>query len=279
VTLKEWLIFAYGLVFATSTPYLKPKKRFLFPTATRAFDESLTFFLGGSGICARLGSLVVNANIEAAAVEWRGIAAGASDLVLSSVSGAFGGADEVRALGVSRVFAHVDAKDDSKVDAKRAAPSRRGVIGFDFVAVDSETVLSVGDETVRLIPVRGCATEADLVVFFEKRSVMMFGSLFVNRIHPVLQMGVAARVPSWISTLEELLARFSPAVCIPGEGEFGGADDVREFIRYLRSLTDPAIEFSFCRQNFDWMEIPRSTSLEENFDLLRHGAKTHASIR
>jgi hypothetical protein len=130
-----------------------------------------------------------------------------------------------------------------------------------------------------LIPVDGCATDSDLVVFFESRSVMMFGSLFLNRIHPVLTVGAAARVPKWIATLESLLERFSPQVCVPGEGQFASVDDVREFIRYLRALTDPAVEFSFCRQNFDWMEIPRFTSLEENFDILRRNVKTHASIR
>jgi hypothetical protein len=264
VNLKEWVIFAYGVIFATSTPYLKPKKRYLFPTAVRRFDDALTFFLGGSGICARLDSLVVNANLDEAAVEWRAIAAGASDLVLNSLSGAYGAASEVRAIGATRVYAHSDSPRD---------------VDFDFENVVSETVLSIGDETVRLIPVRGGATESDLVVFFEKRSVMMFGALFLNRIHPVLQMGVASRVPQWISTLEDLLARFSPAVCVPGEGEFGSVADVREFIRYLRSLTDPSVEFSFCRQNFDWMEIPRFTSLEENFDILRRNVKTHASLR
>ncbi len=267
MNLKEWLIFAYGVIFATSTPYLKPKKRYLFPTKVEPFDSELTFFLGGSGICARMGSLVVNANLDSAAREWSGPARGATDLVLSSLTGAFGSAKEVRALEVSRVFAA--ALRDQSLDAAEGLP---------VVRVESEMVLTFGDETVRLIPVFDAATGSDLVVFFESRSVMMFGSLFVNRIHPVLQMGVATRVERWISVLEELLQRFSPRVCVPGEGFFGDAGDVREFIRYLRSLSDPNVEFSFCRQNFDWMEIPRFTSLEENFDILRRNVKTHASL-
>jgi hypothetical protein len=264
VNLKEWVIFAYGVIFATSTPYLKPKKRYLFPTAIMPFDKELTFFLGGSGICARLGSLVVNANLNEAADEWRAHSEGATDLVLSSLSGAFGGAKEVQAIGATTVYAHSDLPIET---------------GFSFRNVRTETVLSIGDEAVRLIPVSGCASESDLVVFFEKRSVMMLGSLFVNRIHPVLQMGVSARAARWISALEELLVRFKPSVCVPGEGQSGGPEDVREFIRYLRSLTDPSVEFAYCRQNFDWMEIPRFTSLEENFDILRRNVKTHASIR
>jgi hypothetical protein len=109
--------------------------------------------------------------------------------------------------------------------------------------------------------------------------MMMFGALFANRIHPVLKIGVAPRATEWIATLEDLLTRFSPEICVPGEGDIGSGDDVREFVRYLRALTDDSVEFSECRKKFDWMEIPRTTSLEENYDILRRNVKTHTSIR
>ena|GEM_PF-1768282 len=281
MNLKEALIFAYGVIFATSTPYIKPKKRFLFPTATWKLDQSLTFFLGGSGICARLNengeNLIVNTNLGSAADQWRAdmTALGGfsgSTLVLNSLNGAFGGVEEVRALEPSRVFAHADATSE---DSEFASIMKDVAI----TNVEKELELQVGDETVLLIPIEGCATESDLIVFFKKRSVMMFGALFLNRIHPVLKHGVALRAPKWIAALEELLAKYDPQICVPGEGEAGSAADVREFIRYLKSLTDPSVEFSFCRQNFDWMEIPRFTSLEENFDILRRNVKTHTSLR
>ena len=283
MNIKEALLFVYGIIFATSTPYLKPKNRFLFPTATFKFDvekfnSSLTFFLGGSGICAHLrsgaDSFLVNANIGVAAEQWRSDMAtiggfANATLTLSSINGMFGTRDVVSALGtLQKIYVHAERADELQ--------------GFSPLILDnilSETVLQIGGETVRLIPVNGCATESDLVVFFEKRSVMMFGSLFVNRIHPQLKTGVSPRVSKWVATLQELLARFSPVVCVPGEGEFGTADDVHEFIRYLKTLTDPALDFSFCRKNFDWMEIPSATSLEENFDTLRLNVKTHTSIR
>jgi hypothetical protein len=282
MNLKEALLFAYGVVFATSTPYLKPKNRFLFPTATSKFDtdkydSSLTLFLGGSGICAHLRSaadtFLVNANNGAAAEQWRsemGKVGGFSNatLALSSIGGTFGTCDIVSALKpVQKVYVHAERADG--LDSFTSLPLEN---------ISRETVLQIGGETVRLIPVDGCATESDLVVLFEKRSVMMFGSLFVNRIHPVLEVGVSSRVSKWIATLEELLVRFSPVVCVPGEGVVGGVQDVQEFIRYLKSLKDPSVEFSFCRKNFDWMEIPRSTSLEENFNTLRLNMKTHTSI-
>jgi hypothetical protein len=50
------------------------------------------------------------------------------------------------------------------------------------------------------------------------------------------------------------------------------------FISYLRDLSDPAVEFSRCRELYDWLEIPSHTSLEENFDLLREQKRTHATL-
>ncbi len=282
MNLKEAFLFVYGLIFATSTPYLKPKNRFLFPTATYKFDSdkfdsSLTLFLGGSGICAHLKSgadkFLVNANIGVAAAQWRadmksiGGFANAT-LALSSINGMFGTHEIVSALeAVRKVYVHAERAEE--LESFSPLPLEN---------ISRETVLQIGGETVRLIPVDGCATESDLVVFFEKRSVMMFGSLFVNRIHPQLKAGVSPRVSKWVATLEELLARFSPAVCVPGEGVLGSAQDVHEFIRYLKSMTDPNVEFSFCRKNFDWMEIPSATSLEENFDTLRLNLKTFTSM-
>lgn len=285
MNIKEWLLFVYGIIFATSTPYLKPRKRFLFPTATwkfdgEAFGSALTLFLGGSGICAHLRAddgtvFMVNTNLDEAARQWRddlrsfGGYAGAS-VALSSLNGAFGTPESLAALGQpARVFVSREPLAEGSHDELGALP---------VVVVVQEMRVQVGGESVLLIPVRGAATGSDLVVFFEKRSVMMFGALFVNRIHPWLFHGVAGRASQWIDALEELMARFQPRVCVPAEGDVGDMDDVREFVRYLRALTDPAVEFSYCRKNFDWMEIPSATSLEENFDLLRRNVKTHASI-
>ena len=274
---REAVLLVYGLIFATSTPYLKPKKRFMFPTAVYKFDENLKFFLGGSGICAELRSdremLVVNTNQGDAARLWRDeIArdAGSRDfsVALNTIRGAFGNPSTLRELSSAKsVYVHSDFGESLEPFAS-----------FPVKTVTREIVLSIGDETVHLIPVSDAATGSDLVVFFEKRSVMMFGALFNNRIHPELSMGVASRGAHWIAALEELIAKYSPRVCVPGEGEFGTMAEVREFIRYLSSLMDPSVEFSYCRQNFDWHEIPSATSLEENYDILRRDVKTHTSL-
>ncbi len=280
MTPREAVLLIYGFIFGTSTPYLKPKNRYLFPTAIYRFDPQLTFFLGGSGICAEFRdgdrTIVINLNQGEASQLWvaelqRRGGIKSADVVLNSLSGVFGTHQILKDLSKARaLYVHTEIEDQ---------PFGLNDLAFEaIVKVDAETKLVIGDETIHLIPVSGCATTSDLIVFFEKRSVMMFGSLFSNRIHPELFHGAALRAQKWIATLEHLLQRFSPQICVPGEGEFGSADEVREFVRYLKCLTDPAVEFSFCRKNFDWIEIPSATSLEENFDILRRNVKTHTSL-
>ncbi len=273
---REAILLVYGLIFGTSTPYLKPKNRFLFPTAIFSFDKDLKFFLGGSGICAELRSgtdlLIVNTNQSDASNLWahelrRNGGIESSSLVLNSLNGVFGDATQVTSFAPRAVFAHAEDLNEHP-----------WLAGVPFKNVEHEITILVGDETVHLIPVSGCATTSDLVVFFEKRSVMMLGSLFSNRIHPQLYFGAAARAKHWIETLEMLMLKYAPAVVVPGEGQMGSIGDVQEFVRYLKALTDPNVDFSYCRENFDWTEIPSATSLEENFDILRRNVKTHTSM-
>ena len=81
-------------------------------------------------------------------------------------------------------------------------------------------------------------------------------------------------VANWIRNLEVLQARFQPIHIIPAEGDIADHQALLDFISYLKSLSDPKVEFSVCRETYDWIEIPGQTSLEENFDLLRENIRS-----
>ncbi len=272
---REAVLLVYGLIFGTSTPYLKPKNRFLFPTTLRTIAPGLDLLLGGSGICAVLrGSralCVVNANRGDAGRKWRDEVRSASlpieTVIVNSLNGNFADSESLKAFSDAEVYFH---SADTALPAMPSELKTHNIV--------TETRLKIGDETIVLIPVDGAATTSDLVVFFESRSVMMFGALFYNRVHPELAVGASAKVLQWIKSLEMLMETFQPAVCVPAEGDIGTVADVREFIRYLKTLTDDRADFSYCRENFDWTEIPSTTSLEENYDTLRRNKKTHTSL-
>lgn len=276
MTFKEFIRFAYGLFMGTSTPLLKPAKRYLFRSQKVEWDEGFGLYLGGSCVCGllrnRTEALVINTNQDRAAAEfrqWVNEKTGSENLtvVLSSLAADFSGG-----LGV---FA----------DAKRilvAAPLERelkikyGEIAERVEVIATETVLEIAGERVHLIPVGPAATGSDLAVFLENRSVFFAGALYFNRIHPVLHSGFD--VERWKERLAFLLDRFHPKWVIPAEGDSGAESGAREFLAYLRDLTDPTVEFATCRSRYDWTEIPGHTSLEENFDLLREKKKTFTTL-
>lgn len=285
MNLKELIRFSYGLFMGTSTPFLKPTKRFLFPVHRHEVDRELGIFLGGSGLCGVLArgpeALVVNTNQGEPAKEFRQWvderkgSAPIKALVLNSVASDFS-----RGIGN---FLDVETIYVGPV----ASRSLRESIGelWERIAdrvriVREETVLELAGERVRLMPSAPAATESDLVVYLENHGALFLGPLFYNRIHPILRVGPGLQPETWIRRVDELLMRFPQAkVFVPAEGDIGTIEDVREFVSYLRSFTDPDVEFSACRQKFDWPEIPSYTSLEENFDLLREKIKSHTSLK
>jgi glyoxylase-like metal-dependent hydrolase (beta-lactamase superfamily II) len=145
-------------------------------------------------------------------------------------------------------------------------------------SVRTEMRFDFGDETVVLIPVGSSATESDLAVFFEKRSILFMGALFYNQIHPILRVGKGLQPQVWIRNFSMLMERFKPKTVIPAEGDLASFEDAQKFLNYLKDLTDSSVEFSQCRAKYDWPEIPSYTSLEENFDLLRDQIKSHTTL-
>lgn len=259
----------------TSTPYLKPTKRFLYPTATVEIDQKLVLFLGGSGVCAALGggndAILINTNQGVAAKGWqeelakREIAT-AAPLVLLSQSAEFSGGVALSA-DATKIYHAGNLRLPSEQVNQR------------FFHVEEELQIEVSGEAVQLIPLENCVTGSDLAVFLPSRSMLFLGPLFYNRIHPIVRFGEDLNPEKWIRTLRELMSRFKPEIIVPGEGDLANADDVEQFISYLVALTDTAVEFSYCRERFDWAEIPSLTSLEENFDMLRSRKKTHTTLR
>lgn len=274
---KEFLRFAYGLVMGTSTPFLKSKKRFLFPAHREQIDLEFGVFLGGSCLCGVIQGgddiLVVNVNQGTPAREFLGWVEekdvpGSATVVLTALRPDFAG-------GISL---YRDAKRILVGVRERALlPEGWGhELHSRAEFVTEEMIIDFGDERARLIPLAKGMNEAQLAVFLERRSALFLGPAFYNAIHPVLSLDVDLKV--WTTTLEKLLERFSPKVVVPGEGDLSNPEGVHRFVAYLKDLADPAVEFSYCRQNYDWMEIPNTTSLEENFEILRRSARKHVPM-
>ncbi len=271
---KEWLRFIYGMAMGTSVPYIKPTNRFMWPTALKKVDQQFGLFLGGSCVCgiykSESHSVVINTNAGAAAQQLHQIIEheykAPQYLVFNtSLSNDFISGNKnyppLTKYYIPKVSDQVlQAEWPNKPDA--------------IEKISEERIFKFDDENILVVPVLESASHIDLAVFFEKRKTLFLGALFFNHIHPILRPLEGMNVSNWIRNLEKLQERFKPELIIPAEGDPANAQEFKDFISYLKALSDPQIEFSECRKIYDWIEIPGQTSLEENFDLLRENIKS-----
>lgn len=248
MSLKRTLHFAWGLFMGTTVPYVKPARRPLWPSVGQPVDASFALFMGGTGNCGILfdskRTVLINANSGAGAVDLRAY--------LGMLTA--GAVEEIVGLAARAEF----VAGASVFETAR------------LVTSGSEVLQVPGDERIRVetVTVTG---ESTLVATLERRGWVFLGPLFFNRIHPPLSR--SCEIKAWASHLEALATQRPDAKFVPAEGDIGNADDLREFARYLRDLSNHDIEFSACRARYDWREIVGITSLEENFELLRQRSR------
>jgi hypothetical protein len=280
MSVRRFLHFAYGLMMGTSVPYIKAPRRFFIPQRQDEIAPGIWVQSGGSVNCVALvdgKGLMLNLGADVLAPSWRefmygttGLSAGVQVVVQGLSEDICGGLPLLRShLSSWTIAAPADELASSEI------PERELVEGA--VELSAESVFSVGRFRCRLIPAGLCVTPCDLVVFEETERVLFLGPLLTVGYHPILRHTRCVRPRAWAQRLEKLVADLQPRLIVPGEGPATcTVEDVDIFVRYLRALSDPAVEFASCRQNFDWPEIPETTSLEENFDILRIAAQEEA---
>ncbi len=260
-------------------------------------------------------AILINTNQATAAEDLR---AEIQKLGITKIKGIINTSMDVAFAGGNALFSNVGfiAAEDTLADsdlsgaAARASSTQKGRGGLEGDVVKA---IEFSGETLHLIPVDrfgnpparqsvpntgadqmtsqskktaadfhqssgGWSVSSELMVFLENRQILFTGGLFFNRIHPPLANLENVNLAKWACCLEEALKRYRPKIVVPAEGEVATPDDVTHFIAYLRALENPQIEFQECRRQFDWMEIPGHTSLEENFDWVRENLKTHTTL-
>lgn len=271
---KEFLRFLYGMFMGTSVQYIKPTKRHMFDTLWEKIDETAFVQHGGSSNCFVLrkqdSALVINSGHSGPAEKLAG---------------------QLKSIGINRVEILVATSlfQDFVSGWEKLEPEQvlvggypdarlREYFGERCAPVLTSKLIEWGDEKVEITPLATGFSTHDLAVFLHRRKILVLGGMFYNRIHPVVHPGLGFDVDSWVRQLRSLLERFKPEQVLPAEGDWGKIPDVELFARYLTDLTDPGVEFQYCRKNYDWIEIPSYTSLEENFDLLREKKKSHTTL-
>lgn len=150
--------------------------------------------------------------------------------------------------------------DDSTIVYNRAQAEELAESGREFIAMFSEfgpevaelladvdivqphetyegsTELDLGNRTVELRELGGAHTRGDQLVLLPEEGVLFAGDLVENRFFPIL-FGDVANGPAWIEALDRLEALGAGTV-VPGHGEVGGPELIRDLRAYLVDVRD-----------------------------------------
>lgn len=264
----------YGLAMGTSVHFIKPSKRHLWPTKWVTLSDSLTIQVGGSANSGILSSgsntLLVDVNSGVASNELKDKLQGkkiAKVLITSLQGDCYGG---VEFISTSEI---VLPQEDKNLK--------------DFLSQSNNTKIEIvkndfnfkwEDEEIFIHKISSTYTQSEIVVYLKNHNVVFMGPLFYNKIHPLLKIKEGLSVVGWINAIKKITTLYPTATYIPKEGSLGKLEDIKIFEQYLIDLSNPEVEFSHCRENYDWIEIPQITSLEENFDLIRSNVKNYVTI-
>jgi glyoxylase-like metal-dependent hydrolase (beta-lactamase superfamily II) len=101
-----------------------------------------------------------------------------------------------------------------------------------------EKVIKLGSETVRIRNMGRAHTWNDVVVYCEKRKLLVTGDLVFIDMHPALYTKSGANVASWIGVLDSLASRYKIKTLIPGHGKILDQTALAVMTDYFVSIGD-----------------------------------------
>lgn len=139
--------------------------------------------------------------------------------------------------------------------------------------VKDSLTLKLGDEILHLYSIGQAHTFADLVVWMEKRKILVTGDLVFNKINPALIKEDGSDVNKWIKALDGLFVNRSCEAVIPGHGELGGTEIINEMKQYFIDMKSAAGNSDRIKQiklkYKEWMNMPLMASTGRTIDFIK----------
>jgi glyoxylase-like metal-dependent hydrolase (beta-lactamase superfamily II) len=123
-----------------------------------------------------------------------------------------------------------------------------------------EKVIKIGSETVRIRNMGRAHTWNDVVVYCEKRKLLVTGDLVFLDMHPALYTKSGANVASWIGVLDSLSQKYKIKTLIPGHGKISDQTALAIMKDYFVSIGDaigkPEKQAELKKKYKDYFTIP-----------------------
>jgi glyoxylase-like metal-dependent hydrolase (beta-lactamase superfamily II) len=208
-------------------------------TETITYDPQLTIVLGGGGNSIVLTSedgkqcLVVDTKMAGAAKKLRKMATAPEITVINTHY-------HPDHLGGNVLYpsAHIVAGAYSQEQWKKNAGKNR--YPDETIQIGEEKVLTIGSERVHVRNVGRAHTWDDVVVYLEKRKLLVTGDILFLGKHPALVAQGGANVKSWMSVLDTVQNMYDVKTVVPGHGPVSDKASLGAMKEYFADAVDAA---------------------------------------
>jgi cyclase len=251
--------------------YLRPAYKWMATVESLKFDPQLTVYLGAGN------SIVLTSKDHSKALIVDTKMMGAAKKLKADVS--------ANAITIVNTHAHIDhtGGNDLYPTAKIisgeypkdqwAFESKKCRYPDETLKPGEEKILDFDDERVHIRSMGNAHTLNDVVVFLEKRKMLLAGDLMFNGMHPAVYEKSKCDTRLWSAALEDLLKRYDIAVIVPGHGlmsDKNGLMNMKEYFESVRSALDSPHKLDSLRQKYkDYFALLSMTSFDRTVDFMK----------
>lgn len=205
---------------------------------TVQLDPQLTIYVGGGSNSIVLTSedgskaLVVDTKMRSAAKKLRDTVK-AADIVIVNTHAHFDHTGGNTLYPAAKIISGAYTNEQWDKESKKTSR-------YPDVALKpgEEKVIKIGSETVRIRNMGRAHTWNDVVVYCEKRKLLVTGDLVFLDMHPALYAKSGANVASWIGVLDALSKKYKIKTLIPGHGKISDQSAIAIMKDYFVSIGD-----------------------------------------
>ena len=205
---------------------------------TVQLDPQLTVYLGGGGNSIVLTSedgskaLVVDTKMRSAAKKLRDEVK-ASQIIIVNTHAHYDHTGGNALYPTAEIISGAYTKEQWDDDSRKTSRYPDVVL-----KPGEERVIKIGSETVRIRNMGRAHTWNDVVVYCEKRQLLVAGDLVFIDMHAALHAKSGANVASWIGVLDSLSKKYKIRTLIPGHGKISDQSALAVMKDYFVSIGD-----------------------------------------
>ncbi len=205
---------------------------------TIQLDPQLTVYLGGGGNSIVLTSedgskaLVVDTKMRSAAKKLRDEVK-ASQIIIVNTHAHYDHTGGNALYPTAEIISGAYTKEQWDDDSRKTSRYPDVVL-----KPGEEKVIKIGSETVRIRNMGRAHTWNDVVVYCEKRQLLIAGDLVFIDMHAALHAKSGANVASWIGVLDSLSKKYQIKTLIPGHGKISDQTALAVMKDYFVSIGD-----------------------------------------